>query len=63
MDVKSTELEMQIYCCEGCRKQFAYREMRCYSRYCPNCGNFMVHIDDTKQVPDEKTPLVIGGYF
>ena len=63
MDDKTKELDLQIYCCDGCGRQFAYRELRCYSRYCPNCGNFMVHIDDTEQTPESTLPLVVGGYF
>jgi Zn finger protein HypA/HybF involved in hydrogenase expression len=63
MDDKTKDLELQVYCCQSCAKQFVYRELRCYSRYCPNCGNFMTHIDDTEQTPDDKTVLVVGGYF
>jgi hypothetical protein len=62
VDEKSKELEMQTYCCGECGRQFEYRELRCYSRFCPNCCNFMVHIDDTEQVQNH-TEIVIGGYF
>ena len=49
---KKNEFELQIYCCDACGKQFVYRELRCYSRFCPECGNLLVHIDDTDQVPE-----------
>ena len=62
MDDKSKELEMQTYCCSDCGRQFEYRELRCYSRFCPSCGNFMTHIDDSEQAQD-RMPMVIGGYF
>ena len=59
---KNEELGLQVYCCSECDLQFEYRELRCYSRFCPTCGKFMVHIDDTEQMV-EKEPMVIGGYF
>ena len=59
---KNKELSFQVYCCSECSLQFKYRELRCYSRFCPTCGKFMVHIDDTEQIV-EKEPMVIGGYF
>jgi hypothetical protein len=60
---KRNEIELQIYCCDACSKQFVYRELRCYSRYCPECGNQLIHIDDTDQSPENSQPLVVGGYF
>jgi hydroxylamine reductase (hybrid-cluster protein) len=59
---KNKELGFQVYCCSECGQQFEYRELRCYSRFCPICGMFMVHIDDTEQTV-EKELLVVGGYF
>jgi Zn finger protein HypA/HybF involved in hydrogenase expression len=62
MDEAVKELGNQVYCCIECGRHFEYRELRCYSRFCPNCGNFMMHIDDTEQTR-EREPMVIGGYF
>ena len=59
---ENKELELQVYCCSDCGQQLEYRELRCYSRFCPTCGKFMVHIDDTGQTV-KKEPLFIGGYF
>ncbi|MDO8304143.1 MAG: hypothetical protein Q7T18_12985 [Sedimentisphaerales bacterium] len=62
MEEDVRELESQVYCCGACGHQFEYREIRCYSRFCPHCGNFMAHIDDTERSID-KSLLVVGGYF
>ena len=59
---KNKELNFQVYSCSECSLKFKYRELHCCSHFCPTCGKFMLHIDDTEQTV-KKELMVIGGYF
>ena len=56
------ELGLQAYCCSSCGQKFEYRELHCYSRFCPTCGKFMVHIDNIGLAVEKET-VIIGDYF